>query len=101
MNTFHSFGPFLKRLRSNAPIDPARDWLIALSLSLVALAGVIVWSIWTFDTVAGGGTLGAPVVKAPAVFDNSSIDTIHAIFVNRAAEEAKYTGAIYRFADPS
>ncbi len=101
MHIFDSLSSFLKRLRSGASVDPIRDWLILLTLSTIALAGIIVWNVWAFDTVAGGGTIGASVIQAPAAFSRTSLDAIHAIFVNRAAEEAKYETGVYSFTDPS
>ena len=101
MDIFDSFNSFLKRLRSHATVDPVRDWLILLSVSLIILVGIIIWNVWAFETVAGGGTIGAPATKTPAVFNNSSLYTIHTILENRAAEEAKYKTGVYRYADPS
>ena len=101
MNISDLFGSFIKRPHSNASIDPERDWLMLLTVAMVAFVGIIVWNVWAFDTVADGGTIGAVTTKAPAVFDNSSLDTIHSIFENRAAEEAKYRTGTYRFAGPS
>lgn len=79
MDIFDSLDSFLKRLRSRATVDPVRDWLVLLSVSMIALVGIIVWNVWTFSTVAAGGTIGTSATKAPMVFDNSSLDTIHAI----------------------
>lgn len=88
-------------MRSCTAVDPVRDWLVLLIASLVALVGIILWNIWAFDTVASGGTIGAPATKAPTTFNNSSLDEIHTLFENRAAEEAKYRTGMYRFTDPS
>lgn len=101
MTIFDSTGSFIKRLRSNASVDPVRDWLVLLTVATIALAGIIVWNVWAFDTVAAGGTIGSPAPEAPAVLNNSSLDTIRTIFENRAAEEAKYRTGTYRYADPS
>jgi len=91
---------FLKRTRYGAP-DPVRDWLVIITLSAIALAGIIIWNAWAFDTVAGGGIIGSAATSSLPVFNRSSIDSINTIFANRAAEEAKYETGIYRFADPS
>ncbi|MHB8710325.1 MAG: hypothetical protein ACYC6X_02110 [Minisyncoccota bacterium] len=101
MNTFHSISSFFTRLRASTRQDPVRDWLILLTLSTLALAGIVVWNVWTFDTVATGGIIGAPATGTPPVFSRSSLDTIHTIFTSRAAEEAKYMTGAYHFADPS
>ncbi|MDP2665613.1 MAG: hypothetical protein Q8P23_03190 [bacterium] len=101
MNILNSIGPFLKRLHSRASFDPVRDWLMMLTLSAIALVGIIIWNVWAFDTIVGGGTIGAPITRAPAAFSKTSLDAITAIFANRAAEEAKYEIGVYRFMDPS
>ena len=72
-----------------------------LTLSTIALIGIISWNVWTFQTVAGGGTIGASPNATPSVFSRTSLDAIHVIFASRAAEEAKYVTGVYRFADPS
>lgn len=101
MNILNSIGPFMKRLRSSASPDPVRDWLVLLTVSIIALAGIIVWNVWAFDTVANGGIIGKPAAKAPAAFNNSSLDTIHAVFSSRVEKEEKYITGAYRFIDPS
>ncbi len=97
----NSISSFLKRLRAGAHQDPVRDWLILITFSTIALAGIIVWNVWAFDTVASGGVIGAPATEAPPIFSRSSLDTIRTIFASRAEEEAKYVNGIYRFVDPS
>lgn len=84
-------------------MDPVRDWLALLTLSVIALASIIVWNLWTFETVVGGGAIGAaPANTAPSTMpDRASLDAIHALFESRAAEEAKYATGVYRYADPS
>ncbi|MDD3531204.1 MAG: hypothetical protein PHV99_01250 [Candidatus Pacebacteria bacterium] len=101
MNFFHRIGSFVKRARVDTPADPVRDWLVLLSLSAIALVSIIVWNAWAFDTVSGGGAIGSTTVKAPEVFNQSSLNTIRTIFENRAAEEAKYESGMYTFIDPS
>ena len=97
--------PFLsslmKRLRPAPQEDPARDWLIAIIIAMIALVGIIVWNAWAFDTVAGGGVIGSSATTAPPVFSQSSLDAIHTVFANRAAEEEKYVSGVYSYADPS
>lgn len=94
---------FLRRARRAARADPARDWLILLVLSVMALAGIIVWNARAFEIVAGGGAIGgAPAETTPSTMLNrASLDAVRAIFADRAAEEAKYTTGTYRYADPS
>ena len=93
---------FLTRhMRGSSRRDPARDWLLLLSLWLFAFICLIVWNIWAFDTIANGGTIGANATSSPSAFNRSSIDAIHAVFETRASEETKYRTGTYRFADPS
>lgn len=101
MNIFNSISSFFKRLHTGTHQDPVRDWLILIICSLIALAGIIVWNAWAFDTVASGGVIGTPVSGAPPVFSRTSLDTIHTIFASRADEQAKYVTGTYRYADPS
>jgi hypothetical protein len=90
-----------KRLKYSGYIDPARDWLVLLTLGAIALAGIVVWNVWAFDTVAQGGVIGAPASSAPPAFSRASLDAIHAVFEKRSAEEAKYETGTYRYSDPS
>ena len=92
---------FFKRLRSLAPLDPERDWIVMFLVSIIALSGIIVWNAWAFDTVANGGTIGTPVATTTPVFNQSSLETIRTIFDSRAAEEAKYASKLYQYVDPS
>ena len=101
MNIFDTVISFFKRLRVAGYVDPTRDWLALLTFSAIALAGIIVWNVWAFDTVSQGGVIGTTTASSPSVFNSSSLDAIHTIFVNRAAEEAKYRTGVYRYADPS
>lgn len=102
MNISNLVTRFLKRVRAGAREDPVRDWLVLITVSLIALAGIIVWNVWAFDTIARGGAIGgAPAKTASSVSARASLDAIRAIFANRAAEEAKYTTGVYRYADPS
>lgn len=101
MNILNSPNSFLKHLHVSTRRDPARDWLLLLVFSTIALAGIIVWNAWAFDTVANGGVIGVSATGTTPVFNHSSLDTIHSIFTSRAAEEAKYMTGVYRFVDPS
>jgi hypothetical protein len=92
---------YAKRLRAGAYQDPVRDWMVLITFSVIVLAGIIVWNIWAFDTVANGGVIGTTAPKATPGFSRASLDAIHVIFKNRADEEAKYETGVYRYADPS
>ena len=101
MPIFNSIGTFVKRMWGDTQLDPVRDWLMLLTVSAIALAGIIVWNVWAFDTVANGGIIGTANVGVPSVFNRSSLNEINAVFANRAAEELKYETGVYSFADPS
>lgn len=101
MNFSHLLDAFFRRARSFSGIDPARDWLFLLIGSTLVLSGIIVWNAWAFDTVASGGTIGSSATSTAPIFDQASLETIHVIFAERAAEEEKYMSGVYRYADPS
>ena len=92
---------FLSRIRASSHLDPERDWLVSLIVSAIALTGIVVWNAWAFDTVANGGVIGSPATSTAPIFSQSSLDTIHAIFDDRAIEEQKYVTGEYRYTDPS
>jgi hypothetical protein len=94
------FTVFFKRLRYSV-LDPVRDWLVLLTLSIIAFISIVVWNAWAFDTVANGGTIGATAPTAATSFDPASLNAIHEIFEDRAGEAGKYMNGMYRFADPS
>jgi hypothetical protein len=99
MTTF--FSHLSNRMRSLSSADPDRDWIILLIIATITLTGIVVWNAYAFDTVANGGVIG-PASTAPApVFSQSSLDAIHTVFSNRAAEETKYLLDTYHYADPS
>ncbi|OGG76415.1 hypothetical protein A2950_00960 [Candidatus Kaiserbacteria bacterium RIFCSPLOWO2_01_FULL_55_19] len=101
MSTPRFISSFVKRLRADTHQDPVRDWLALITLSAVVLAGIIVWNVWAFDTVAQGGTIGTAPTAVSQVFNRTSLDAIQTIFAERSAEEAKYATGAYRYADPS
>ncbi len=92
---------FLKQLHVGARQDPVRDWIAVLICATIVLAGVIVWNVWVFDTVARGGIIGSGESSPPPAFNSSFLETIHPIVEKRAAESLKYETGIYRYADPS
>lgn len=92
---------YLERFRYGSRIDPSRDWLILLALAGIIFAAILAWNAWAFDTVAQGGVIGSPATSTPPIFDQSSLDAIHAVFKDRAAEDLKYVTGVYRYADPS
>lgn len=90
------------RLSYGPRINPGRDWIALLTLSAFALAFILVWNLWAFETVVTGGTLGGAGASSTSAFVNRApLDAIQSVFDARAAEDAKYIGGTYRFADPS
>jgi len=100
MNIFTTLNRFWQRLHKKV-LNPVRDWLAMLVVALFALIIIIIWNVWTFDTVANGGIIGAAATSTPPVFNESSLSVIRTVFSNRAEEEAQYETGTYRFADPS
>lgn len=101
MNISISPNSFLKRLYAGARQDPVRDWIVVLIGTAIVLAGVIVWNMWVFDTIARGGVIGSVELGSPQVFSRSFLDPVHPIFEKRAAEATKYETGVYRYVDPS
>ena len=81
--------------------NPTRDWLVLLTISIMILAGIIIWNMWAFSTVVSGGVIGNSVTNTPQILNQSSFDTIRIIFKNREAEKEKYETGVYNFVDPS
>lgn len=101
MNIFNTAVSSIRRLRANAFRDPERDWIGMLTVSIIAVIGIIVWNAWTFETVANGGTIGTATTSPRSSFNRSSLDAVEVIFSKRSAEEAKYRTGVYRYSDPS
>lgn len=101
MNTPDVFNFSRKNAGAPSPLDPTRDWLILLISGVLVLIGIVVWNAWAFDTVAGGGFIGSSATSTERAFSQKSLDAIHTVFTDRAAEEAKYTSGVYHFPDPS
>ena len=101
MTTLQSIISLLKRVKYGSYINPARDWLVLVTLSLIAFSSIVVWNMWAFDTVTRGGVIGAVATSSIPLFNRAAIDEINIIFANRATEEEKYETGEYRFADPS
>lgn len=78
--------------------QPSRDWLMQLSVAFVALVVSVGWNAWMFLRITNGEVgEAAPAAVAP---DISSVDKARAVFLERAAEVARYQGE-YRFVDPN
>ena len=97
----NNFNFFRDHFYKGIPQDPVRDWIVLLMSMIICLAGIVVWNVWTFDTIASGGSIGPVATSSPPVFSRSSLDAVHAIFTDRLNESVKYTDGIYRYTDPS
>ena len=91
----------MRRVRGEVRQNPMRDWFTILVLSSLALIGIIVWGIWTFDTVTKGGIIGSSTSSSPPIFNNSSLSEAHKVFAGRSDEAAKYETGAYQYVDPS
>jgi hypothetical protein len=101
MNITDKFFSPSKHLRIKWRRNPERDWVNILAISTVALIGVIIWNMRTFDVIANGGVIGPAATSSSVILNKSSIDAIHDVFDKRATEELKYRTGAYRFSDPS
>lgn len=82
-------------------MDPVRDWIGVVTVSVFVLIGIVVWNAWAFETIASGGTLGKVATTPSQPFTPSSLPAIQSLFTERSEEEDKYVTGVYRFADPS
>lgn len=101
MKTFHTITSFISRQRERAYVDPVRDWLVVLTVSIFVFIGLVVWNVWAFDTVVRGGTIGTVATSTPATINQSSLHEVYTIFEKRAEEKARYVTGVYRYTDPS
>jgi hypothetical protein len=101
MNPIRTLWSALRKAPLFSRPDPARDWIALILLSGVALVGIVAWNASAFDTISGGGVIGTRATSTPPIFTQTSLDTLHAIFDTRQAEEEKYVNGEYRYADPS
>lgn len=93
--------PLLKRITFLNRLDPERDWILLLLISVMLLTGIVVWNAWTFDMIAKGGVIGSSSTSTPSVFKQSSLEDVHTVFEKRAVEESNYTSGVYQYVDPS
>lgn len=101
MNINFSLRRAFTQLRTLTCPDPERDWILLVTIAIVTIGCVIVWNAWIFDRVANGATIngrGATTLTKPR---QPLIDSIHAVFTERAAKEELYRGQTYPYTDPS
>lgn len=97
----HIFSTLLKRIKFLNRLDPARDWIVLLIISILVLVCIVVWNAWAFDMIANGGTIGSSATSTQPVLKSATIGDVHSIFEKRAAEEVNYMSGVYQYADPS
>ena len=95
------FTTVFSRLFRGARANPERDWAILLICAALALVAIVGWNVWAFETVVGGGTLGASQKPVTTTTATSALDTLPDLLSARANEDAKYIDGAYRFADPA
>lgn len=95
--------PFLKLGSVSNPfkygdrLKPERDWLVLVSISAILLLGSLAWNAWLFLRVTNGDAIGT--ATAPQSLNPASIDSVNALFQQRANIETEYKNA--HFVDPS
>lgn len=101
MSLLNPLTSLIQRTRSKAHAEPLRDWIVLSAVTVVILAGVVAWNLWTFGAITGSSSPGEPAADTRPAFSPSSLNTIQDIFENRAAEEMRYETGVYSFSDPS
>lgn len=89
------------KIKPSNRLDPERDWIVLLIVSIIVLTGIVVWNAWAFDTIAKGKILGPTASTTVTTFKQSSFGEIHTIFEERVKEEVNYTSGVYQYIDPS
>jgi hypothetical protein len=90
---------FKKPFSYGERINPTRDWHAVLSIALVLFLLGVAWNAFLFYELAQGKNLGATLTPPQEVVGNS-IDSVQALFQQRATEEQNYQSS-YHFVDPS
>ncbi|MCX6790553.1 MAG: hypothetical protein NTV60_03470 [Candidatus Kaiserbacteria bacterium] len=93
--------PLLKQMKFLNRLDPERDWILLLIISVILLTSIVVWNAWTFDMIAKGGVIGSSATSTAPTLEQTSFEDIHAVFDKRAIEESNYTSGVYQYVDPS
>lgn len=99
--TLQNINDYIKKLRSATRLDPVRDWIFMLTVSIVILSTIVVWNAWAFDKVTSGGVIGSSATSTTPVFSRDSVNEMNNVFKERGLEYAKYKTGVYHFSDPS
>lgn len=99
LSTLAAFGKRFKPKEGAKHLNPARDWLLLLAISALALIASIGWNAWFFfATLAGEPAVGS--VETEQKPETSSVEKAQVLFELRATEAERYRSE-YRFNDPS
>ncbi len=90
---------FLSRLAYGKRLRPSRDWFVLVSLTLLAIAGFAVWSVWIYLGGAQASQSEAVPLLVPTL-SPEALEETERMFERRAAERVRYESE-YEFVDPS
>lgn len=98
MITLASLKKRLKLPHAPGGMNPARDWLVVLALSLLLIVGSVAWNVSFFVRALNdeAASLQAGDTLVPAA---SVLPALRSTFEARAQEAARYESAV--FVDPS
>jgi hypothetical protein len=74
---------------------------VLISISAVALIGIISWHAWAFGAIERGDSPGVSAIEAPTASSRASLDAVTSLFASRALEAQKYREGTYQYSDPS
>ena len=102
-NTRMELPPAIQDVLKGVPrrADPVRDWLALLSVVALILGVILVGSARLFDTIANGGSVAPAAATTTPAFDESMLQSVRAVFAQRAAQEEKFASGTLYFTDPS
>lgn len=98
-HTHFSLDDLKHGLTGDGQLHPARDWFVLLGIAAVLVGLSVGWNALIFMRVEAGETLGDPVAQAPKA-DTGSLESVKALFAERANERERYR-TTYRFVDPA
>lgn len=88
------------RLSYGERLQPHRDWLLVLSLSLLALVISGMWNIWYFLSITQQELLQEVQEENQGILDRSVLEEERATLMEHAQEAERYRQE-YRFNDPA
>lgn len=88
-------------IRSLSSPHAERDWSLVLVIAIVAFVATALWNGRAYLRVSGGEALSAPAADLATTTPPTVVESLQALFDERAREERKYVGGEYSFTDPS